>query len=83
MASKPIPWEYCECGCKSSTVTIGGAYFSFYNDLQGGYWFATSHHPRLMGVRLDSMRAVNQKVRTALKARKIEVQRELSELEDL
>ena len=79
--AKRIPWEYCECGCKSFTADVGGLHFSYYDDLHGGYWYAQSHNARFFGTRYDSVRKVNAQVRKALKARKIEVLGYLSELE--
>lgn len=83
MASKPIPWKYCECGCHSCDVTIGGLYFSYYDDLHGGLWLSTQHHPWLTGQKVASYAEISRKVLQALKAQKDVVKQQLSELEDV
>jgi hypothetical protein len=37
---KLIPWEYCECGCKSYTCTIADHYFKLFWNLKDG-WYLT------------------------------------------
>lgn len=82
-ARSRIPWKYCECGCHSSEVTIGGAYFSYYDDLHGGLWLSTRHHPWLTGEKVKSYAEINRKVRQALKTQKKTLTLQLSELEEL
>lgn len=77
-----IPWEYCECGCKSFTAEIAGLYFSYYNDLHGGYWFARTHNPSIFGTRYTNIRTINALIRKDLKAQKANVTKWLSELEN-
>lgn len=77
-----IPWEYCECGCKSFVADIAGLHFSYFDDLQGGYWYAQSHHPRIYGSKYTSVRTINALVRKDLKARKGQVATWTSELEN-
>lgn len=38
-----LPWEYCECGCKSSELRIGGVYFHLHWDLKDGWYLSDSH----------------------------------------
>jgi hypothetical protein len=78
-----IPWEYCECGCKSSYASLGGAYFGYFDDLRGGLWFSTSHHPYLSGTKVASMGEINRRVYKALKAQIQSLTQQLSELESL
>ena len=40
---KRLPWEYCECGCKCHTVTIGSHSYSLFNDLKGGFHLSDRH----------------------------------------
>jgi hypothetical protein len=77
-----IPWEYCECGCKSFIADIAGLHFSYYDDLHGGYWYARSHHPRIYGKKYLTVRAINAEVRKDLKSRKGQVNQWASELEN-
>ncbi len=83
MAAKHIPWKYCDCGCKSSYATIGGAYFGHYDDLRGGHWFGTRHHPTVTGEKVASIAEINRRIRQALKIQKKLVIQQLSELEDV
>ena len=41
---KPLPWEYCECGCKRSTLSLGSLHLGLYNDLKGGYFLILGGH---------------------------------------
>jgi hypothetical protein len=38
-----ILWNYCECGCKGSEVSIGAYYFWLYNDIKGSYHLHQGH----------------------------------------
>jgi hypothetical protein len=78
-----IPWKYCECGCKGSSVTIGGLYFTYFDDLHGGLWFSTQHHAHLTGVMVQSYAAITRRVRQALKAQKAVLAQQTAELEGL
>lgn len=86
-----IPWEYCECGCKSCDVTIGGMYFSYHDNLRGRIYLSQSHHPYLSryAKEFQTMRQVNQEVRRVLrenlpklKAQRDELKTVLAELEE-
>lgn len=46
MVLRKLNWKYCECGCHCHEVTVGGSYYSIYNDLQGAYLLSQNNDPR-------------------------------------
>lgn len=74
--TRPIPWKYCECGCHSFDVTIGGAYFSYLDTLRGDYYFSVGqHHPSINGKKIGSVQEINAAVREVLKKNLAELKR--------
>ncbi len=82
--SMKIPWKYCECGCKSSCVTLAGIHFSAYDDLRGGHYLSVGNHcQRAFGKPFKSQKEVDAQVRVRLAERKSELLAELKELEGI
>lgn len=78
--SKPLPWKYCECGCHSFDLTIGGAYFSYLDTLQGHFMFsAGQHHPGLYGKRVETRAEIDKAVRDVLRKNLAELKKWLGE----
>lgn len=75
-----LPWKYCECGCKSSVLEIGGLHFSLYNDLQGGYFLSEQHGARTAGTKYGSIQAASEVVRTHFAPQKSLLLRQVAEL---
>jgi hypothetical protein len=78
-----IKWKYCECGCKSSAVTILGLHFSYYDPLDSKrpYLFAQTHNARTFGRAMPSFQTINEEVRRIVLAHKADIQEELAEME--
>jgi hypothetical protein len=71
-----IPWKYCECGCHSFDVTVGGAYFSYFSNLRGHYYFSVGqHNPAIYGKRMKSIEAIEEEVRRVLKSNLAELKK--------
>lgn len=78
-----IKWKYCECGCKSSTVTILGLHFSYYNPLDSKrpYRFAQTHNARTFGRDMASIEAINEEVSRIVRGQMALMKQEIVELE--
>ncbi len=78
-----IKWEYCECGCKCSAVTILGLHFSYFNPLnpKRPYRFAQTHNARTFGRDMASLDAINDEVERIVTAHKAAMKQEIAELE--
>lgn len=44
--SARLPWEYCECGCKSHVFVLGSAVYGLYRDRQANFRVYRGHGQR-------------------------------------
>jgi hypothetical protein len=75
-----LPWEYCECGCKGYTLSLGSQHFSVYWDRKDGYYLGWGHSSLSTQIgKFDSFEAVDRKVRELAKPR---FERELAAMKE-
>jgi len=69
-ATKLIPWEYCECGCKSYECRIAGHAFSLFWDLKDGWYL---EYPDFSRKKFNSQEAADDAVLDFLEEKKEEL----------
>lgn len=73
-SKRKLPWEYCECGCKGYSVSVGSRHFSVYWDLADNYYFCEGHHARIFHTKVfKSFEAADAHAVEIVKADKAEL----------